>query len=1424
MNNFLGSTYVHASLKALLRSLNKFWVVRRQHTPFAPSTVVVAAKMSSALHRDLTALAASSEPTEDALPRAIDAFNRLLRDPALASKMYAGVLDVHKIAVTTATRLFNAQKFSLADQFVEGVLSSIRAHPLAPKATPRDEADRRGLGDQLEVIGIAASCRTPQYRAWDSTKLLQKMERVQQVGLGGAHCPPSSCALQAAIFMAHTALLKEWTAAKASMDERYAAMAQALRDAHDTETIGAAPTKSPSQFNPNQWFERDAHSHLSDALPFTVHEWEALIAALPRYPSVDDAVPSGVHTAMQLLEHIHENKPPVSTPVLTDAVERITAALASVAFVQGKIICARRYCTFLRACSCDASTFVKFAFLEIVLIHLRQDADGTAAISLAETLSTQIQAQSTGCVVAAKAAAEALRAFYDADRCSPDALIERFHTVLALWGQFEPGGSSSVSTTTKLCFTLLFVDACASLRLYSAIVFSVLPTVRDLCAAHEASAQPTSPVFDVPLLALLTSRLYHALVCVGDVLRAREVVFAPLVLALGSSASFGGVTVVAALSCLLKSAPFRPTFLRGKLDVLAALLKPYSSSFRDSDEDSADGATTKPPTNASWPVFARDGTDNSKTEGLWKEAHNVEQMVQQIKSGLLSWPRSTEEGVSLLAASHCPAFALQRRIAVNAQYQQICCSEPEPVGCVAPLGSLGWLDSQYVVVHITTSQDRKWLLVSRCENAANCVPQHSAADQTSNTKQQACGHCTQLAIPVVCDGHCILSSCLRELVDIERDNQAQLKASDAVDKRKLSSTERHQRKEEWWTVRQAMDSRIKGVVTLMHESLLGCWRGALLGSIADVYARKELRRIAACVAAELNEIVPAKVEKGGKKKKPSTASAAVDPSLVYLLLSAVPWLSPELCESGSFTPSLVGDHFATSLRRKTSATFASALAPIEREIVEALIVGFGHLVSLPPCPLSTEEAMGLQGEACSQEAVATIAANAYQSVIEVLCQCCEDAAGPEAPADARDLFLLKRQHVFLVLDDSLHSLPWEALPVLAQQSVSRVPNLQFVREQLERRFQRTSSARPLQPSLQGGNVRVPSHSVDHAACCRGGDPFLDGVSRNGVVYVVNSSGDMKSTEKRFAPLFQREGWQGWARTVPPTQELIRALQTKSLYLYLGHHTGERVLHRKDLLLTLQEKWRSCRPLLQPQQPRQNCSHVDSPDEQPEGAHVEASSSSIAAVMLMGCSSAKLVSLATASNPSSMPYAYLLSGAPVCVGCLWDVTDGEIDRMTQRILEHFFNMPAAPTESEVEKGNRSEPAVPQCDVDEEIDRLLTDRLNAMKLRETATSTANSYPAATTAASKTNNNPVNGRLRYDEDEDGGGGGVGGGEGEGEARMPWESDVRPNSSCREKAPNGKVTLTAAIARARSSCRLRYFTGASVVAYGMPVQAVTD
>jgi len=56
-------------------------------------------------------------------------------------------------------------------------------------------------------------------------------------------------------------------------------------------------------------------------------------------------------------------------------------------------------------------------------------------------------------------------------------------------------------------------------------------------------------------------------------------------------------------------------------------------------------------------------------------------------------------------------------------------------------------------------------------------------------------------------------------------------------------------------------------------------------------------------------------------------------------------------------------------------------------------------------------------------------------------------------------------------------------------------------------------------------------------------------------------------------------------------------------------------------------------------------------------------------LLFGCSSARLTE-AGDYEPSGTPFTYMAAGAPAMLGCLWDVTDGDLDKCAMRVLENW----------------------------------------------------------------------------------------------------------------------------------------------------------
>lgn len=123
-------------------------------------------------------------------------------------------------------------------------------------------------------------------------------------------------------------------------------------------------------------------------------------------------------------------------------------------------------------------------------------------------------------------------------------------------------------------------------------------------------------------------------------------------------------------------------------------------------------------------------------------------------------------------------------------------------------------------------------------------------------------------------------------------------------------------------------------------------------------------------------------------------------------------------------------------------------------------------------------------------------------------------------------FDAQQHHMYLVLDRHLCELPWESLPVLRSQSVTRLTSL----DQLPHCVQKN----PSEP--------IPLRTSNTA-------------------YLLNPSGDLTRSEERFAPCLQAHStWHGTIGRAPVLDEVAQALASHDTFLYFGHSGAEMYVH------------------------------------------------------------------------------------------------------------------------------------------------------------------------------------------------------------------------------------------------------------------------
>ncbi|KAI0344016.1 hypothetical protein BDW22DRAFT_1114942 [Trametopsis cervina] len=195
-------------------------------------------------------------------------------------------------------------------------------------------------------------------------------------------------------------------------------------------------------------------------------------------------------------------------------------------------------------------------------------------------------------------------------------------------------------------------------------------------------------------------------------------------------------------------------------------------------------------------------------------------------------------------------------------------------------------------------------------------------------------------------------------------------------------------------------------------------------------------------------------------------------------------------------------------------------------------------------------------------------------------------------------------HLFLVLDKNVQGIPWESIPILRGQSVSRIPSIDFLLDRVQ----------------YASSVRGTAEASTEAFTINPRETF----------FVLNPSGDLKNTEGRFINWLQdmkSVGWTGIVGKAPSELQVADALMRKDLFIYFGHGGAEQYIRSRKIR------------------------HLPK----------------CAATMLWGCSSGALKEMGDFDRTGT-PYNYMLAGCPTLVANLWDVTDRDIDKFSQSVFD------------------------------------------------------------------------------------------------------------------------------------------------------------
>ena len=147
------------------------------------------------------------------------------------------------------------------------------------------------------------------------------------------------------------------------------------------------------------------------------------------------------------------------------------------------------------------------------------------------------------------------------------------------------------------------------------------------------------------------------------------------------------------------------------------------------------------------------------------------------------------------------------------------------------------------------------------------------------------------------------------------------------------------------------------------------------------------------------------------------------------------------------------------------------------------------------------------------------------------------------------------------------------------------------------------------------------------------------IDRNLGAYILNPGGDLKSTHSKFEePLQRLTSWETVVGKEPSEAEMKGLLENQEILLYFGHGSGGQYIRSRTI-----KRLDKC-----------------------------------AVALLMGCSSGTLTEAGDFESYGT-PLNYMHAGSPAVLATLWDVTDKDIDRFSQSVLEDWglFDKPKQP---------------------------------------------------------------------------------------------------------------------------------------------------
>ncbi|KAK4163434.1 Separin [Cladorrhinum sp. PSN259] len=286
-------------------------------------------------------------------------------------------------------------------------------------------------------------------------------------------------------------------------------------------------------------------------------------------------------------------------------------------------------------------------------------------------------------------------------------------------------------------------------------------------------------------------------------------------------------------------------------------------------------------------------------------------------------------------------------------------------------------------------------------------------------------------------------------------------------------------KTEWWQTREALDGRLKELLESIEQIWLGGFRG-----IFSPHIRSEdlVANFQKAFLTTLDKHLPSRSQVRGKKAKASGPKVQLDTNILELFIGLGDATKPDCDFDDELTDLL---YFVVDILQFHGERNAYDEIDFDSMVVE------------------TFDAL-----------------QAYHSSAN---------SNPAPPSPI---------HTILLLDKALHIFPWESLPCMQEQPISRLPSLACLRRLII--DQRASTTGPA--------------SEGHHASLQSGS------------YILNPSADLKLTQSTFLPPLssQLRSWNSYVSKEPTEEEFESCLSSSDILLYFGHGSGAQYIRGRTI--------------------------------------------------------------------------------------------------------------------------------------------------------------------------------------------------------------------------------------------------------------------